>query len=415
MALPIPSERVKAFERKGFGMFIHWGLYSQLGQGEWAQFIAKIPMPEYEQLIHTFTAEDFDAKFIARSAKEAGMKYIVLTARHHEGFSLYDTRGLSTFDVMHSPAKRDLIAEFVGACRAEGLTPFFYHTTKDWHHPDYHKNFDRYLDYLRASVEILCKHYGEIGGFWFDGNWNKPDADWKEDELYGMIQRCQPEAIIINNTGVRQGGVIGHPEIDSVTYERSNPKSMNREGMPKYVAAEMCDTMSNHWGYGRADFHYKSVTDLIERLCDCRKVGANYLLNVGPTAQGGFPKLDAANLEMIGRWMKIHGEPFYSGKPTDITCDGRHFMLKTDDGKFYAFIYHLRIRGHEDVTIMAGGIGPKTFVGVTQQVDSVRWLDNGEELEFQQDLAEKKLTFKATGYPYGMDFVVRIAEITCRM
>ncbi|MDQ0901868.1 alpha-L-fucosidase [Paenibacillus sp. V4I7] len=190
--IPEPSQHVAAFERMGFGMFIHWGLYSQLGRGEWVMNIDRIAKEEYRKLTDTFSAENFDAKMIASLAKKAGMKYIVLTTRHHDGFSLYDTRGLSTYDAPHSLAGRDLIAEFVDGCREEGIVPFFYHTTIDWYQESYQEDFNAYLDYLIKSVEVLCKHYGKIGGFWFDGNWDKPLADWREDELYGMIRKYQP-------------------------------------------------------------------------------------------------------------------------------------------------------------------------------------------------------------------------------
>lgn len=168
----------------------------------------QIPGAEYRKLQESFAGENFDAEKIARLAAETGMKYAVLTTRHHGGFSLYDTKGLNSFDSIHSPAGRDFTREFAEACRAEGIKPFFYHTTLDWMEEDFEKDFDRYLEYLRQSVEILCTEYGEIGGFWFDGNWSRPDADWKLDELYGMIRRLQPNALIINNTGLSDRGTI---------------------------------------------------------------------------------------------------------------------------------------------------------------------------------------------------------------
>ncbi len=183
--------RIKQYEDMGLGLFIHWGLYSQLGVGEWTEFIHERPQAEYEQAIHTFTAADFNPKQIVHEAKKMGAKYIVLTTKHHEGFFLYDTHGLSDFDVMHSPAGRDLIKEFVDACNNEGIKPFFYMATYDWHNPLYKTDFNAYLEYLRKSVELLCTNYGTIGGLWFDGNWNKKDADWHLDELYGTIRRYQ--------------------------------------------------------------------------------------------------------------------------------------------------------------------------------------------------------------------------------
>ena len=233
MAIPVPEKRVLAFEEFGFGMFIHWGLYSQLGKGEWIQHIGGIPKEEYVKLQDTFTASKFDGHKIARVAKKAGAKYITLTTRHHEGFSLYDTKGLNTYDAPHSPAGRDLVRDFVEGCRDEGIVPFFYHTTLDWYNPDFNNNFKAYLQYLRDSVEILCSEYGKIGGLWFDGNWSKPNEDWEEDELYKVIRKHQPDAIIVNNTGLSHRGEAGNIELDSVTFEQGRPEPMNREGMPK--------------------------------------------------------------------------------------------------------------------------------------------------------------------------------------
>ena len=294
MAIPTPEPRIARFERMGYGMFIHWGLYAHLGQGEWVQHLRKVPMDEYARIKDTFTAEEFDGRQIAAIAKAAGMQYITLTSRHHDGFSLYDTRGLSDHDAPHSAAGRDLVAELIEGCRAEGISPHFYHTTLDWYQPSFHNDFDAYLDYLHQSIEVLCTSYGAIGGLWFDGNWSKPDADWKEDRLYGIIRQHQPEAMIVNNTGLSALGALGHPEIDSVTFEQGRPAPMSRADKDKYVAAEMCQTMNRHWGIGAEDFNCMSPAEIIGHLCTCRKVGANYLFNVGPTASGRIPDYESA-------------------------------------------------------------------------------------------------------------------------
>ena len=167
LSVPVPEPRVARFEKMAFGMFVHWGLYSLLERGEWILHHSRMPEAEYRKLTERFTAENFDARALARLAKRAGMKYITLSARHHDGFSLYDTRGLSTYDAPHSAAGRDLIAEFVEGCRAEGIVPFLYHTTLDWSFGTADCDeaaFNEYLDYLHASVEILCREYGPLGG-----------------------------------------------------------------------------------------------------------------------------------------------------------------------------------------------------------------------------------------------------------
>ncbi len=408
--IPTPLKRVKEFEELGLGMFVHWGLYSQLGIGEWAMRLHNIPKEEYVKLFDTFTAADFDAEELVLTAKNAGAKYIVLTTRHHEGFSLYDTCGLNEYDAPHSPAGRDLVREYVDACNRHGIIPFFYHTTLDWWKEEFNTDFDAYLTYLNRSVEILCTNYGKIGGLWFDGNWSKPDADWKEDELYATIRRHQPHAIIVNNTGLDERGRIGNPEIDSVTFEQGRPTPMNREGMEKYIAAEMCETINDHWGVGKCDFHSKSTAQLIETLCACRKVGANYLLNIGPTAQGGIDPLQKYTLKCIGDWISIFEPAIRVAKPCDIYGTGKDFALR-DGSKLYLFVHDLSIGGGANVTLNLGGGSVRNFAGVWEDVRSIRWMDNGEELSFSRIPDSGILTLNATGYPYGTNLVVRVAEV----
>ena len=409
MSIPKAKQYVLDFENLGLGMFVHWGLYSQLGRGEWVYHLENMKMDEYSKLMDTFTAEDFDADKLVLTAKKAGCKYITLTTRHHEGFSLFDTCGLCDFDAPHSPAKRDLIREFVDACNRHGIVPFFYHTTLDWYQKDFVDNFDKYLEYLRKSVEVLCKNYGKIGGLWFDGNWWYPNADWKESELYQTIRKYQPEAIIVNNTGLEHRGEAGDIEIDSVTFEQGKPTPMNREGMSKYIAAEMCHTVNDHWGIGHQDFNYKSPKDLIETLCDCRKVGANYLLNIGPEAQGAVNPYQAELLGLLGNWMKLFGEAIYNGRPYPAYCNTKNFILKSVNGDcLYLFAYDLGRYGHKNVTAGGGYSGGFAFNDVADQIESVEWMDNGEQLEFLQ--GNHMLCVNLTGYKYGVSHCVRVAK-----
>ena len=411
--VPKPLPRIARFERLGYGLFMHWGLYSQLGRGEWIQHQAKIPVKKYEKLAAKFSAKDFDARAFARMARTAGMRYITLTTRHHEGFSLYDTRGLSTFDAPHSPAKRDLVAEFVEACRAEKIVPFLYHTTLDWRWDSANcsdDKFNQYLDYLHASVEVLCRHYGKLGGLWFDGNWSRPQADWKEDRLYAIIRKYQPEAMIINNTGLDAQGAKGHPEIDSTTFEQGLPNSPDRRGWPKYVAGEMCETINGHWGTGHKDFNFKSPAEIIQHLCGCRKVGANYLLNVGPTATGAIPDYEAAALHKVGAWIALHGNLIYDGRPTTVKCQGRDFLLEMD-GRYYYFAHDLARRGDAHVVKQGGGNGPRSVDAFPIRIRSVRWLDENKKGRFTQSSDHSLLTLDCEGYDYGNDMVVRVAEL----
>lgn len=410
---PLPEPRVAAFERLAFGVFVHWGLYSQLGRGEWVQHAEKIPRDEYLKLMRTFTARDFDAPKLAKAAKRAGMRYITHTTRHHEGFSLYDTRGLSELDVTHTPCGRDLIREFIDACRAEGLVPMLYHTTLDWNDARFNSDWDGYLKYLRDSVEVLCTRYGKIGGFWFDGNWSRKEADWKESELYAVIRKHQPDAMIINNTGIEEGGKTGNPEIDSVTFERGRPSPLDRTGMDKYVAAEMCHTMNFHWGVATNDFNYLSPAHVIEELCFARRAGANLLMNVGPLAHGALPDYETAALARVGDWIALHGGeagPIYKGRPCGVTGEGDDFGLAVGDD-LYLFVTGLTPTSN---TMAYGsghrGPGPRVFSGVASTYRKAVWMDNGEELVLESD-GIGMLTLHATAYPYGTNTVIRVAKL----
>ena len=405
---PKPEQRITDFENMGFGMFVHWGLYSQLGMGEWTYEVHKRNMSDYKKLIDTFTACEFDARKLVMIAKNAGCKYIVLTTRHHEGFSLYDTHGLSGFDVMHSPAGRDIVAEFVNACNEHQIAPFFYHTTLDWYNPDFENDFKGYLEYLRKSIELLCTNYGKIGGFWFDGNWSKKDVDWKESELYGTIRKHQPEAIIINNTGLGAQGALGHREIDSVTFEQGRPAPMNREGMKKYIAVETCYTMNDHWGIGANDFNYKSPAQLIEALCNCRKIGANLLLNIGPNGNGGIDPFQKALMEIMGRWTDIYGEAIYTAKPHPAVCENSKNFVLCSDEFLYFFIFDLKGSGSKYVVVDGRPSGAFAFKGIDRKIEWIEWMDNSERLEFIQ--TQDSFGFNATNFPYGTSTCVRVAK-----
>ena len=406
---PVAKPYIQNFEQMAFGMFVHLGLFSELEAGEWSYSIHKRDMSSYEQLINCFKVDSLDE--IIETAKMAGCKYVCLTTRHHEGFSLYDTRGLSDFDIMHSTTARDLIKEFVEGCRDADIVPFFYHTTLDWHHKDFNDNFPLYLDYLYQSVELLCRNYGKIGGFWFDGNWSKPDEDWQEDRLYKMIHRLQPEAIIINNTGLSNRGAFGAEEIDAVTYERGMPAPIDRKGHKKYVAGEMCETLCDHWGIAN-DINFKPVKQLIEELCECRKVGAHFLLNIGPNSDGSVPTMQKGIMECIGKWMSVFGRASYNGRP-DLTYEGRREFLLRDVQKpktAYLFVFNPgQSSGDKNVSLSTktGGFSPLS--GISEKVSSVCWMDNGEKLSFAQE--GDSLLLNPNGYSYGTNLCVRVAEI----
>ena len=409
-----PLQRIASYESMALGLFVHWGLYSLLGRGEWAEFIHKLPREKYEHLFGEFTAEDFDARELVRAAKDMGARYIVLTAKHHEGFFLYDTQGLSKFDAPHSPAGRDLVKEFVEACNEEGISPFFYMATYDWHTPLYENDFDAYLEYLKKSVEILCSNYGKIGGLWFDGNWNKPDADWKLDELYGAIRSLQPEAIIMNNTGLSNRGEIVNPEIDVTTYERCIAGEVNHGPADgKYVAGEVSITTNMHWGYAAADLNYRGPGELIETIANARFAGSNALVNIGPTGSGKIPVLMREYMRLVGTWMRMASPAVYDGRRSlELSAaDGLRDFVLDANGESYLFVHDLQVGGNEDVTL--GGEGPtlRSFSGARKPIVRISWLDDGHDVPFAQNANEGILTIDAKGYTYGSDWVVRVARV----
>lgn len=409
----IVKQYIKDFEKHEFGMFVHFGLYSVLGRGEWAHSnCPDVDSAEYEKLKDSFNPDPDWAPSLVKTAKAAGCKYITLTTRHHDGFSLYDNSPLNDYDAPHSRCGRDLVREFVDACNAEGIVPFFYHTLLDWREESFENNFKEYLVYLRRSIEILCTRYGRIGGFWFDGQWSKPDADWEEDALYSLIRKYQPDAMIINNTGLSAQGALGHIELDSVTFERGKPSPINCEGAPKYVASEMCQIFGDHWGYARLDYNFKSLAEIINDYCNCRRFGSNLLLNVGPMGSGKLRELDTAMLHALGSWINEFSEACVGTAPTKIEVAGYEddFIMK-GDGAYYLFCHGLLLAGSEHVVKYAGHKNDYTVkFSLPEKIKSVEWLAGGGEVEFVQE--GDAVTVTTTPQPYGQSVVVRIAKIS---
>ena len=389
---------IKEFENLGFGLFVHFGLYSKIGKGEWFLHLnPKADKIKYENLITNFNIKKNWARQLVKTAKAAGCRYITLTTRHHDGFSLYDTCGLNDYDAPHSACGRDLIKEFVDACNSAGIVPFFYHTLLDWREENYISDFPSYIDFLVKSIEILCKNYGKIGGFWFDGMWDKPNNDWQEDRLYGTIRKYQPEAMIINNTGLNELGKVGHYEIDSVTFERGNPCYVDNSD--KYRAGEMCQVLNDHWGYAKSDCNYKSTKELIENLVDCKKYNCNFLINTGLRGDGSVSHIDKAILLQIGNWIRCNKNFIYNVRSCDVKADNA-YILK-DDKTYYAVIKGVQMSA--DPNVQRGSINEK--IRIYADIKSAKWLDNGKDIEIQDN------EFYVQPFEYGTSNSVRVAKI----
>ena len=408
----IVKQYIKDFENLGFGMFVHFGIYSVYGRGEWAKYTLKVPTEEYEALTKEFDPKPNWATDLVAAAKRAGCKYVTLTSRHHDGFSLYDTCGLNDYDAPHAKCGRDLVREFVDACNDQGIIPFFYHTLLDWREPSYNEDFPTYLKYLRASVELLCKNYGRIGGFWFDGMWNKPEEDWEEDAMYSMIRSYQPEAMIINNTGLSARGELGHIELDSVTFERGRPAPINMEGSPKYIASEMCQVFNSVWGYAKEDLSYVSPMTILEDLCTCRRFGSNLLLNIGPCGDGSIRLIDKAYLDLIGQWVDDFDEAIRKPRPCDIQVSSLtdDFLLK-DGGTYYLFYHGCQMMGDGNVIISEDGGGDISFK-LPEEVDTIRWMDDNTDLNWKQEAGT--VCIQPNHFAYGRNLVIRVAKITTK-
>lgn len=392
-------DRIDRFTSLGFGLFVHFGLYSRVGRGEWYLHLCPDADPAaYEAMTASFSVRPGWAESLVRAARRTGCRYITLTTRHHDGFSLYDTCGLSEYDAVHSACGRDLVREFTEACRAGGIVPFFYHTLLDWHHPDYTACFPRYVDYLCRSVETLCRNYGPVGGFWFDGMWDKPGEDWQEDRLYGIIRRLQPDAVIINNTGLSEQGKVGHPAIDGVTFERGNPARPDSIGRKR--AGEMCQVLCDHWGYAKDDCNYKPVGQLIEDLTQCRRYGCNYLLNTGLRGDGSLAPTDRQILAELGKWVRQNETALFDTRPSDIPCEGA--ALLTDGRYTYAVIPDVPMSADPNVTLS----GALRTLSLGRTVREGIWLDDGTPVRVAPDGS-----LIVTPFPYGRSLHSRVARL----
>jgi alpha-L-fucosidase len=386
------KERTKWFSEARFGMFIHWGLYAIPARGEWVRSQEEIPQEDYLRFFNEFSAREYNPREWARLAKKAGMKYAVLTAKHHDGFCLWDSK-LTDYKATNTPAGRDLVKEYVEAFRAEGLKTGLYFSIIDWAHPDFphygdrqhpmrrneaYKNegrdFNRYLDYMHGQIRELLTGYGHLDLMWFDFSYDDMKGEtWKASELIKMIRSIQPHLIIDNRlegSGENSGTILSiNPSDyagDFACPEQMIPPEgiVDEQGNP--VPWEACITLNNNWGYSAEDRHWKSPEMVIRMLAECVSKNGNLLLNVGPDAKGRIPKASAEILEAVGRWMDDNGESIYG-------C-GTAGLDKPEWGRFtrrgntlYAHILESQ----------AGGLCLPNMAG---KIEKIRLLSDGSEL-----------------------------------
>ena len=295
------ARRLEWFLQARFGMFIHWGLYSQLGRHEWVMNRERIPVKEYEKLAATFTPKANAPRKWAKLAKEAGMRYMVLTTKHHEGYCLWDSK-LTKYCAPKTGPKRDLVAEYVEAARAEGMRVGFYYSLMDWHHPDGARCLvdeearKRFIEYTHGLVEELCTNYGKVDIMWYDVSWPLDAKGWESAKLNAMVKKHQPDIIINDRSQMPED--FGTPE------GHITPAEGGR-------AWEACMTMNDSWGYTPIDKNYKSSWEIIRMLRTCAAGGGNLLLNQGPTPAGDVAPESVQAFREAGEWLSKYGESIY--------------------------------------------------------------------------------------------------------
>jgi alpha-L-fucosidase len=324
-------QRMKWWTDARFGMFIHWGLYALPARHEWVKNYERMTNEQYQKYFETFNPDLYNPREWAKMAKEAGMKYVVLTAKHHEGFCLFDSK-YTDYKSASTPFGKDLINEYVEAFRAEGLKVGFYYSLIDWHHPDYTidsrhpqrqdsdtayarlnkgKDMNKYREYMKNQVRELLTNYGEISIIWFDfsfpGKNGKGRADWDSENLLKLARSLQPGIIIDDRLDLRdvEGG-----------WDFTTPEQVKVASWPeingKKIPWETCQTFSGSWGYYRDETSWKSPAQLLELLIESVSKGGNLLLNVGPTARGTFDYRAQERLKAMGEWMKYNGRSIYN-------------------------------------------------------------------------------------------------------
>ncbi len=322
-------DRREKFRDMKFGLFIHWGIYSLLGDGEWVMYHKKIPYENYKRLADFFNPVGFDAKEWVQMAKKAGMKYITITSRHHDGFSMFNTNA-STYDIVDATIyKKDPLYELAKEAEKEDIALHFYYSLVDWGRPDYgygkkivdgkpeNTDWNSYISFMKKQLTELITSYPNVKCIWFDGNWDRKDANWHYDELYSLIHQLNPEIMVGNNHHMPP--LAGE---DLQMFEKDLPGE-NKTGYRKdntvaSLPLETCETINNSWGFNINDRSYKSVKQIIHLLVNAAGRNANLLLNVGPMPNGKIQPEFTDTLAVVGDWLQKNGETIYGTRAAEV-------------------------------------------------------------------------------------------------
>ncbi|MDP4284825.1 MAG: alpha-L-fucosidase [Bacteroidota bacterium] len=329
------------FSNARFGMFIHWGAFSVLGDGEWVMNNRNIKVQDYKRLMNIFNPQEFDAKKWVSVAKNAGMKYITFITRHHDGFSNWDTK-VSDWKITNTPYGKDVLKQLAAECHRQGIKLFLYYSLLDWSRSDYQYETGRtgkgtgrtqksdwpsYINFMKKQLTELLTNYGEISGIWFDGYWDQtaPEGavdrssrvDWHLGEIYGLIHKLQPQCMIGNNHHLTP-----LPGEDFQMFERDLPGE-NKSGLSFQKASqklplETCETLNDSWGFNITDDKYKSAHKIIRLLVSAASLNANLLLNIGPLPNGVIQPEFTSRLDSAGRWLKKYGTSVYDTKGSSL-------------------------------------------------------------------------------------------------
>jgi alpha-L-fucosidase len=320
------------FQDARFGLFIHWGVYSVLGKGEWVMNNTQMPVREYEKLAARFNPVKYDPAEWVALAKQAGMRYITITSKHHDGFAMFGTMQSKWNIVDATPYGKDVLKPLSDECRRQGVRLFFYHSHLDWHHPDYYPlgrtghasgrpeggDFNRYLDYMDAQLTELLTGYGDIAGIWFDGIWDRRDADWRLRRTYDLIHKLRPAAMVGNNHHM-----VPFAGEDFQMFEKDlpgkNTAGFNAESKIGDLPLETCETINGAWGYNSEDHNFKSTQQLIHYVAKAAGNNANFLLNIGPKPDGTIQDEFRTRLTEMGTWLSKNGESIYGTRGGPIT------------------------------------------------------------------------------------------------